>query len=101
MILLTDTDLLGQRHCDFTKVDPDRAGPRQATPSETLKRLRTYISDGLSPDHPPRKRRLAANQRVFQASFGMSGVDCQSLLESLGFKYAVSSGLTVRVPDQC
>lgn len=87
--LLTDTELLKQRYDVVVQQDPNRDGIRQATPIDSLQRLRKYIKDSLNPQH--NKRVFPANNKRFMEAFGLYGQDCQDLLERVGFKYAVRS----------
>lgn len=87
--LLTNPERLKKRYETVLMRDPAREGLRQATPVETLMRLRKYIHDSLSLTHT--KRSFPANNKRFMESFGWMGEDCKALLERLGFSHAVSS----------
>jgi len=82
---LVDTSKLKQRYEDIMQQDVTREGVKQATPMDTLQRLRRYLRDALNVDHE--KRRFPANNKRFMEAFGVEGKDCRELLEGLGFEY--------------
>lgn len=94
--LLTNTALLKQRYTDIVEDDPHREGIKQATPVDTLSRLRKYIKDALNPAHS--KRIFPANNKRFMEAFGLHGRDCSILLKELGFKYD-EHDVTWTLPD--
>lgn len=86
--LVTDTELLKRRYEAVVQDDPSREGVRQATPMESLSRLRKYIRDSLDPNHT--KRTFPANNKRFMEAFGIYGRDCAELLKEFGFRHSVS-----------
>lgn len=85
--ILTDTELLRRRYEAIVGMDPNRDGVRQATPMDSLARLRKYVKDALDPKHS--KRTFPANNKRFMEAFGMHGRDCADILTRFGFKHAV------------
>jgi ubiquitin carboxyl-terminal hydrolase 25/28 len=85
--LLTNPERLKSRYEAMLREDPAREGLRQATPIESLSRLRKYIKDSLDPEHA--RRSFPANNKRFGEAFGPYGRDCYDLLQKLGFRYTV------------
>lgn len=75
---------LQERFSEVSQAEPDR-NVKLTTPTAAMNILHRYLKDALDPT--VEKRRLMANNKVFMATFGIHGRDCDALLTEMGFVY--------------